>query len=492
MLCLSLPDLLIETVLRARPALAGIAVVVGGAPSEPRPVVACSAEAASAGVRQGMRLKEAQSRCPEAIFLPEMPEQLHAAVTEIAALLEQFSPSVEAADGGLFFLDLQGLRLLWPREDDLAAELKAALLEHGPYAARIGIAGSKYAALVATLQSDVWIVPPGEDALFLEKQPIDRLPAPAPILAALQSLGIETLGEFAALPPNAAVMRFGKEARQLQLLARGFDEARVISRPYLPRIEARIVFEGGETASDRLLWIMNRRLVRLYRQLERATLVARELHLTLSFEDGSTLREALPLHDPLLNLPQLQRLLGWYMEGLELPGPVVEVALELAGLAPVEGRQLDLFARRQAGSVRRLLSELAARWGMHGFRQPRIVQSRRVEETFAWDDPAPRYDGRLDEEVGFGSTPLEPRPLLRLLPKPRPVRVIVRDEQPTVLVLGQRKERIVAVGGPWRLCESWWDTPLERDEYQLATATGVYYVMHDRIADAWLLLGAFD
>ena len=440
-----------------------------------------------------MRLKEAQSRCPEAVFLPEMPEQLGASMAEIAALLGQFSSALEA-DDGLFFLDLEGLRLLWPREDELAARLKAVLLEHGPYTTQVGIAGSKYAALVAAIEGGIRIVPPGEDVAFLDRQPIDRLPASAPMLAALQALGVETLGAFAALPPNAVVMRFGKEGRRLQLLARGFDDARVVAPPYLPPLEARIVFEGGETTRERLLWIMDRRLVRLYQQLDRAMLVARELQLRLSLDDGSMLQETLPLHDPLLSLPQLRRLLGWYMEGLDLPGPVVEVTLELAGLTPMEGRQLDLFGCRQPGGVRRLLGELAARCGMHGFRQPRVVQSRRIEETFAWDEPAPPADdhtSRAGEEL-FEAMPLQPRPLLRLLPEPRPVKIILRDGRPATLVLGTRKAPVVAVGGPWRLCESWWDTPLERDEYQLATATAVYYVVHDRIADAWSLLGAFD
>src|ERR687885_1515720 len=125
-LCLVLPDLALATALQVYPELAGAPVVVGGAPSEPRPVIACSAAATRAGVRPGMRLKEAQSLCPEAVFLPAMPERVCAALAQIAARLPAVSPRVETfVDGpaGQVFLALEGLARLWPDEAALAAPL---------------------------------------------------------------------------------------------------------------------------------------------------------------------------------------------------------------------------------------------------------------------------------------------------------------------------------------------------------------------------------
>ena len=225
--------------------------------------------------------------------------------------------------------------------------------------------------------------------------------------------------------------------------------------------------------------------------MDRARLVSNTLRLTLIVEGGTTLCHALPLHDPLLPLPQLQRLLRWHLEALELPGPVEETTIELADLLPMEGRQLDLFTRCQEGDVRRLLDELGARWGSNSVKQPRTVQSRRVEAAFAWDKPAPPGRGNT-AAAPLQRTSLRPRPLLRLLPEPRPIKVALCDGRPATIKLRHKQERVVATGGPWRLCEGWWDGPLERDEYQLCTATGVYYVAHDRIGDAWSLLGAFD
>ena len=377
------------------------------------------------------------------------------------------------------------MQRLWPDESGLAAHVKTVVARYGQLSAHVGIADTKYAALVATLESELLIIPSGQDAHYLSEQPIDRLPATRETIDALRALGIHTLGAFAALPPNAVVMRFGKQARKLQLLARGFDEARVLMPANIPTIRARVTFDGGETARERLLWIGERRLVPLYHRMTKTGLAARTLSLTFCFEGDTTQHESLPLEDPLLGLAQLQRLLRWRLEVLDLPAPIQELSIELAGLQRIDGRQLDLFAARQAGDVRRLLGELVARWGAGRVLQSSLVESRRVEAAFAWAEPAPMAEAA---EVGE----LQPRPVLRLLPEPRPIAVTLRDNRPTMLLLGSRRERIVAFGGPWRLDEGWWDTPTDRDEYQLCTAAAVYYVIHDRRAERLSLLGAFD
>ena len=386
---------------------------------------------------------------------------------------------------GQVFLALEGLARLWPDEAALAAHVRALVAAFGPLRTRIGIAGSKFAALVAASHDELLIVPPGDDARFLHDQPIQCLPAPPAMHDALQTLGIRTLGAFAALPANAVVMRFGSEARRLQRLARGGDDAPVVVPAEERRIEARAIFDGGETVRERLLASLERQLRRLYRRLDRAGLVAHALELTWQIEDGRTLRETLPLADPLLRLPELQRLLGWHLETLELPAPVTEIMLALVDLAPLEGRQLDLFAHRQAGSAGRLLGEMQARWGEKGVRQPRLVPSRHVEGAFAWDMPAPVKEHQAVME-------LQSQPVFRLLPVPHAIRVELVDGRPVALRLGTRREPVLAAGGPWQVCEGWWDTPVERDAYELCTPTAVYHVVYDRLAGQWWLLGAFD
>ncbi len=75
---------------------------------------------------------------------------------------------------------------------------------------------------------------------------------------------------------------------------------------------------------------------------------------------------------------------------------------------------------------------------------------------------------------------------------PHAIRVELVDGRPIAMRLGTRREPVLAAGGPWQVCEGWWDTPVERDAYELCTPTAVYYVVYDRLAGQWWLLGAFD
>jgi protein ImuB len=389
----------------------------------------------------------------------------------------------------MFWIGLDGLRRLWPDERALAARVHELVAGYGPLHTQIGIADTKYAATLAALEGDTYLVPPGEDARFLHDQPIERLPAPEQTIATLRTMSITTLGAFAALPANAVVMRFGKDARRLQLLARGFDDARVIAPEAPAVLEARITFEGGEVVRERLLWLVERRLERLYRELEQAQLAPQAIQLWLQLENGRELRESVTVTDPLLRLPELRQLLRWHLETMMLPAPVEELVLTLRGLAPVHGRQLDLWTRRAEGDVRRLLGELLARWGPTSAVQARIIESRRLEAAWEWDEAMIPVETK--GEPGLAGIK-EFSPALRLLPDPHIVNVTLIEGRPSTLQIGRRQERITAISGPWRLSEGWWDEAIERDDYQLGTDTAVYYVVYDRRADQWLLLGAFD
>ena len=485
-LCCVLPEFPLQAAIRAHPELHDLPVVIGGIPSDPHPVVACSAQAAEAGIRPGMRLKEAQACCPEAIFLPLMPELMQATMAHIDTLLNRFTPLVEVVTDGMFCLDLDGLSLLWPDERVLAAEIGAQLVLELDLRACIGIADTKYAAMLAA-REHVRIIPPGADERFLKLQPIDRLPAPPAMIAALRALGVKTLGAFAALPTQSVMMRFGSEARQLQRLARGDDDAHVVAPPPREPIRAAVSFDFGETNRTPLVTSLLRRLGSLYRQMVRAQLVAQALLVGLIVEDGTMVCHTLPLNDELVELRQLRQLLAWHMETVELPGPITEATLEFSDLHPLRGRQLDLFAREQEGDIRRLLDELGSRWGSGSIVQSQLTQSRRVERAFTWETATPPAS-----VPPYTPDEVHAHPALRLLPVPRTIKVVCDNARPVALQIARGWERIETLGGPWRLTEGWWDTRLERDEYQFGTAKGVYLVVHDLARDSWSLLGAFD
>jgi hypothetical protein len=50
----------------------------------------------------------------------------------------------------------------------------------------------------------------------------------------------------------------------------------------------------------------------------------------------------------------------------------------------------------------------------------------------------------------------------------------------------------VACAGPFRLSESWWERPVERDYYQLAGGSELLLVFHDLRDGQWYVQGVFD
>src|SRR6476619_1424129 len=71
--CTVIPRFPLAVELLARPELLGQTVVLGGAPEERKVVVECTPAAEMTGVRRGMPLREALSRCRDATFLEAHP-----------------------------------------------------------------------------------------------------------------------------------------------------------------------------------------------------------------------------------------------------------------------------------------------------------------------------------------------------------------------------------------------------------------------------------
>src|SRR5260221_10175153 len=97
-LCARFPHLGLLAAWRRHPELRAEPVVVGGAPELRLPVVAASAAAETAGVRAGQPLREAQQRCPAAVFVALDEAEVEALQQAAIAPLCTVSPAVEVGD----------------------------------------------------------------------------------------------------------------------------------------------------------------------------------------------------------------------------------------------------------------------------------------------------------------------------------------------------------------------------------------------------------
>lgn len=219
------------------PSLAGQPVIVGGAGA--RGVVAsCTYEARAYGVRSAMPSLRARQLCPHAIFLPGRHGRYAEISGQLHQILGEITPMVEPIGLDEAFLDVAGaLRLLGPPEL-IARHLRQRVRDELSLDCAVGIGRSKMIAKLASRAAKprasraglepgpgVVMVGPDIEMAFLHGHNVEALWGVGPATAKrLHELGVQTVGDLAALPVDTVVRRLGQASGvHLSALARGED-----------------------------------------------------------------------------------------------------------------------------------------------------------------------------------------------------------------------------------------------------------------------------
>jgi protein ImuB len=172
------------------------------------------------------------------------------------------------------------------------------------------------------------------------------------LVEALRQLGVESLGQLAALSATQVADRFGPPGLRALRLARGEDELLVCHyRGAREEIAVEIELPEG-TAGDRLeraLELLVDRLLAAPRRKER-TLLGLRLGALLS--DGGSWSVDQGLGRPSAHPRVLRNVLASRLA--ELPAPAVSLSLRSLGLGPRAADQLELAVRGDESRRRRL------------------------------------------------------------------------------------------------------------------------------------------
>jgi hypothetical protein len=253
--CIHVPQFALQCVTRIDPSLRGAAIAVVGAGLDPAagaarraalhsPVVmACSRAAWALGVRVGMTAPAARNASPEVRVVSVDAQLERDTVRAIADTLLGASTVVDV--GGRIGPGAAHLAMYCEvpsrtRGGSFGDRLLDRLAAMG-ISCRIGIADDRFTAWVAASSAveagrdnraeDVGVVtvPRGGSAAFLAPRPLSLLAISPEVQHMLESLGVRTLGEFAALPAPSVTR---PAEADYQALARG-DSSNVL-RPYAP------------------------------------------------------------------------------------------------------------------------------------------------------------------------------------------------------------------------------------------------------------------
>ena len=304
------------------------------------------------GVRSGMRLGEALSRCPELVLVPPDPERAERAWEQTLRGFESaIGAEVESERPGEAFFEAGGLRRLWGGTDGV---LERSRREAG-MPLHLAAAPVRFCSYAAARRADPRerppIVPDGAARRFLAPLPVALLhgrlshagragadPGAEDLPNELERLGIETLGRLASLPRDAVADRFGGLGLRALKLARGGDRE---LRPRQAHQEIAVELELPDAASGpQLERAMELLVARLLAHPERRGRTMRALRISARLAGGGGWRRRVALRSAGSERERLAMVLIPLLA--LLPGPAASLRLEAVSLGPATGEQMAL------------------------------------------------------------------------------------------------------------------------------------------------------
>ena len=447
----------------------------------------------------GMPLREAQARWPTEPLLPLDRAAAEQAFEPVLKLLDTFSPFVEEAVPGLAYLDASGLERRYGPPTALGRAVRAAVAKATGFEPVLGIAAGKFLAEVAARSagaSGVRVVPPGDAAESLARLPVAALGMGPTAVRRLRALGVRSVKQFAALPANSILHRYGADGWRAYRGLHGRLRDPLVARRHPLVVHDLLDFEWVEDNPDRLLFAAKMLVDRLADRLARHRVATRTLRVRWTFEDGARQDRDLRLAEPTARAGTLLRYLRWHLDGLQVAQGITGIRLradeltdtsgwQLRLLAGPDGRVPDLERRRRALDV---LGRIRARWGDRAVRQVELTDARRPERGFR------SVEATLPELVDEPASAPRTQLPFWLLDPPRRVRVVDERADRRIVVIDGHGHVVTAQAGPWRLHDTpWRDDTVARDYYQFQAATGnAFLCFHDRHSAQWYLQGLHD
>ena len=375
----------VEVERRADPSLRDIPVAVGG--SGPRGVIAsASYEARRHGVASAQPTATAMRMCPSLVVIQPSHRAYSEVSAEVFAIFRAFTPMVEGLSLDEAFLDIGGLRRHHRTPVAVGEAVRHRIRSELCLPASVGVASNKMLAKLASEAAKpdgLRHVPSPDQLQFLHALPASSLWGVGPAtLASLERLGVETVGDIAAIPAETLIGLLGPvSGRHLHQLSQGEDprsvepdsEAKSISveETYPRDLEGRGILESALLSQAQ----------RLSSRLRRAGMAGRTVTLKVRFDDFTTLTRS-HTTDAAYDAPRdLYREAIHLFSSVELRRPVRLLGLG-AGLLQETGnaRQLELGESARWDRVEDAVMGIRERFGDGAVTPARLVSQPPEEQ----------------------------------------------------------------------------------------------------------------
>lgn len=403
---------------------------------------------------KGESLQHALSRQPDAIILDADHHHYRQISKELTDALLQVSDIIEETSDGVAYASITGLETLYGgREATARALLKAVPAHLSP---RAGTAQGKFPAYAAARLANPMsaVHAPDNAAPFLAPMSVTLLPLTPKTIAALQNLGLHTLGQAAKTPPGLLAARFGNEGELARNLAAGQDIRPVIPAKPEQEVTETIKLPDGTATVEILLQAAERLTRRACASPVLNGRNAAQATLQCEAHDAPTWTKTAAFHQPTASW---QRAMATIRPKLAADPPQFSpetMTIILSGISGEMGRQTALLPEFRDNS-REILEQAERRLQALHRNGPSL---HRIVNDAPWH-PAP--------ELRTVRVPLDPRqdPARSLLP-PHPVEVQGSPEgEPAAILRHNQWKPVAQVEDQWDFDLWWLPQPLTREYF---------------------------
>lgn len=485
--------------------------------ADSRGIVAASAAARAAGVRRGMRRRQAQQLCSDLVLVTADLQRDLRVFESVVQAVEEVVATPTVMRPGLILFPAHGPARHMGGEDHLIAELIGAVARGSGAEAQVGVAAGLLAAILAARAQQV--VTDANTARFVASYPIESLALTAAtrqlraelddLAGVLRLLGIITVGHLAELPAATVADRFGVVGRHAHEIARGSDTWSISSRWRSGTIQVSRELDPPAERSDAAAFAARGVAEELVARVGR--LACTQLVVTARTADGTELTRTWMV-DGVLSAADVTDRVRWQLDGW-LSGRsgvrpaaalthLLLTALHTDGAAhPVlwGGTKDELAAHRAALRVTGYGAQV-----LHPVLQGGRTPRERVR-LVDWHDSA---------------TPLRPvaAPWPGSLPEPfpstvldQPVKVSVHDHAGKPVVVNSRglmsappvvvvtpgpipeagRYSVTDWAGPWPVSERWWGNS-QRAAWLQLIVENAYPLLLSSAINVWRVEGIYD
>lgn len=501
-----------------------------------RRVTAVSALARAAGVRRGMRRRQAQECCPELVLLPADLGRDVRLFEPVTVAVEDVVAGTEVARPGLLLLPSEGASRYHGSEEALARHLVEAVAEQTGHDAQVGVSDGVGAAVLAARGGR--LVPAGTASAFLAPRGIGELVHVATdaqtaaqvteLVDLLVRLGLRTLGDLARLPRADVEARFGRVGGWAHQVAAGEDDRPTALRRTQPDVAVESELDPPVERVEAAAFAARRLAEQLHARLVERGAGCGRLQITARTEDGHELTRTWRTDAVLGGLSAARmtdrvrwQLEGWLThapaggggrEGAPAVAPLVRLALRAEDVVAVGAEQGRLWGEARGADLRahRALLRVQGLLGADAVLRAAVQGGRDLRDQVhlvPWGDAAPAartttapWPGRLPGPAP-ATVLVEPLEVQLCGSDGRRVQVDARlgmSAEPTVVWWPsgpgepERETAVTGWAGPWPVVQRWWSTAPSRRVYlQVALADGraVLLALHDGV---WSVEAHYD